>query len=144
MKSTDMFSSAHSRSFSPEKIILPDQNAPQGVAVSPYIISLWEEKTKILHQQKTEQQMLQETREEKISSFSSQKKEEIKNSHEFQNHPTENFSLHHLPETEKKIPSREDQIEKVKQAMKQFEEFSKTSSSRGNKGFFRNLKNFLG
>lgn len=138
MKSTDMFLSADSRKTPPQQVILPEEKTPKGRSYSPHTISLWSanpttKKIRKIQPQKDIKEKVQKPLPAEKTPNTTEDIPEILG----------DFSLHDFPETTIEIPSREDQIQKVKNAMKQFEELSKMRSNTGDKGFFRNLKNIL-
>jgi len=139
-----MFLSAESRKKAENSVVLPDQISPKGEAFSPYVLSLWDaphshanvsiqDSPCIVSKKSIKTQEISEN-----SSSLREKSEKIKKA--------EDFSVHTLAESEIKVPSREDQIAKVKKAMSQFEELSQSSKKRGrseNSGFFRNLRKLI-
>lgn len=143
MKSTDMFSSAHERKADTTPLVLPDQTVAKGVALSPYVISLWEDTPKkSLTKEKKNTNIPQEKNHHNTASPIYQESSLQKpNSKPFS--VSEIFTPHEVPESEISVPSRETQIEKVKQAMKHFEEVTGKSSQASNHGFFRNLSSLL-
>lgn len=137
-----MFLSAESRKNAENSVVLPEISTPKGRCFSPFKISLWDTMGVGAVHKST-----------KISGKSDGKviKSPVIISPKGENTPVgeTEFTAHALPETLTKVPSREDQIKKVKRAMSQFEELSKISTSSNtrtrseNSGFFRNLKKLM-
>ncbi len=139
MRSTDMFLSASSRKNAEKPVVLPQQTAPKGESFSPHVLSLWEKPLYASVEQKIiPAPQISQNKNPEISKNSSLSLETEKSA-VF----SETFSAHALPESEISAPSREDQIAKVKQAMRQFEEVTGKTSQASNKGFFRNLSSLL-
>ncbi len=154
MRTTDMFLSEESRKNPENSVILPEQKNPHGQALSPHVISLWDKKLENLENSKVLFQENIVNLSSEPSSTITHIEEQVENkemkidkeSKIDENQGDVSFSLHTLPETEEKAPSRETQIAKVKRAMSQFEAISKNSKKRTrseNSGFFRNLKNLI-
>lgn len=139
-----MFLSAESRKKSENSVILPDQISPKGEAFSPFVLSLWDSPR--AYANVTAQDSPCVVSKKTIKTQKKLENSEISEKINSEEKKTEDFSVHTLAESEIKVPSREDQIAKVKKAMSQFEELSKSSKKRGrseNSGFFRNLRKLI-
>jgi len=140
MKSTDMFLSATERVFSQILIILSSSLKPKGLAPSPFVISLWEEN-------KLPEKKENETHEEELQTIDnlfrgngrikynnpSLSKNEVSDSFE----EIQNIYSQNLPK-KIRIPSRSEQLEKIKQSKNEYSAIFKTPSP-GTGGFFRNF-----
>jgi len=136
-----MFLSAESRKNPEISVVLPDQVSPKGEAFSPFVLSLWDSSLPKANVTLQDSPCVVSTK-----SIKPIRTQEISENSPLETEKTEDFSVHTLAESEIKVPSREDQIAKVKKAMSQFEELSQSSKKRGrseNSGFFRNLRKLI-
>ena len=144
MRSTDMFLSAESRKKVSVPLFLPEQKLPRGEAFSPHVLSLWKNPLKtseissVISAPENISQIIK-----KADQGSQENRENRDNIAQGEDSSEADFTLHSLPESLAKVPSREDQIAKVKQAMSQFEEISKAHTRSEKSGFFRNLKKLI-
>lgn len=143
MRSTDMFLSADSRKNQTTPLVLPEQNAPTGKAFSPYLVSLWDMKniSSPISHPKNSGISLKKISEKRGDNTKQEEAHEEGKTETLES--SEDFTLHSLPESLAKVPSREDQIAKVKRAMSQFEEISKKQSRSEKNSFFRNLRKLI-